>query len=115
MLTGIFILIFIVCILLTIVVLVQESKGGGLASGFSSTTQVIGVKRTSEFLEKATWGLAIGLLVLCLSAAAFGDKASVETIERKSIIEEQIENDVLLPTAPSPSAPAPAPAAEPTD
>lgn len=111
MLTGIFILIFIVCVLLTIVVLVQESKGGGLASGFSSTTQVIGVKRTTEFLEKATWGLAIGLLVLCLSAAAFGDKATVETEERKSIIEDQIENDVILPTAPSgqqPSAPAPA-------
>jgi|TARA_B110000305_G_C19246898_1_gene542793 preprotein translocase subunit SecG len=97
MLTGIFILIFIVCILLTIVVLVQESKGGGLASGFSSTTQVIGVKRTTEFLEKATWGLAIGLLVLCLSAAAFGDKSSVEDVERKSAIEDYIENETILP------------------
>ncbi|MBD79360.1 MAG: preprotein translocase subunit SecG [Crocinitomicaceae bacterium] len=106
MLTVIFILIFLDCILLTAVVLVQESKGGGLASGFSSTTQVIGVKRTADFLEKATWGLAIGLLVLCLGAAAVGDKTENVEVEKKSSIEEYIENETILP--PPEAAPTPA-------
>lgn len=61
------ILIFIVCILLILVVLVQNSKGGGLSSTFASSNQVLGVKKTADFLEKATWTLAIALLVLTLS------------------------------------------------
>ncbi|MCD6068590.1 MAG: preprotein translocase subunit SecG [Bacteroidetes bacterium] len=63
------ILILIVCVLLVLVVLVQNSKGGGLASGFSSNNQIMGVRRTTDFLEKATWGLAGALLVLSLMAA----------------------------------------------
>jgi preprotein translocase subunit SecG len=62
------VLILIVCILLTLVVLVQNSKGGGLASNFSSSNQIMGVRKTADFLEKATWYLAIALLVLSLSS-----------------------------------------------
>ena len=61
------ILIFIVCILLILVVLVQNSKGGGLTSTFASSNQVLGVKKTADFLEKSTWTLAITLLLLTLS------------------------------------------------
>lgn len=61
------ILIFIVCILLILVVLVQNSKGGGLTSTFAASNQVLGVKKTANFLEKATWTLAITLLLLTLS------------------------------------------------
>lgn len=93
MLIAIFVLIFIVCILLTAVILVQESKGGGLASGFSSANQMIGVKRTTEFLEKATWVLAISLMVLCLGAAALGGSSDVQVEETKSSIEQYIENE----------------------
>lgn len=60
------VLILIVCALLTLVVLVQNSKGGGLASGFASNNQIMGVRRTSDFIEKATWGLAAALLILSL-------------------------------------------------
>ena len=49
------ILIVIASILLTLLVLVQNSKGGGLASGFASSNQVLGVRKTTDFLEKATW------------------------------------------------------------
>lgn len=63
------ILILIVCILLTLVVLVQNSKGGGLASNFGQGNQVMGVRKTADFLEKATWTLAISLLVLCIVAS----------------------------------------------
>lgn len=64
MLTTISILIFLACCLLVLAVLVQNPKGGGLASGFQSGTQVMGVRRTADFLEKATWGLAGAIIVL---------------------------------------------------
>jgi len=61
------ILIFIVCILLILIVLIQNSKGGGLTSSFSGSNQVMGVKKTTDFLEKSTWTLSIVLLLLTLS------------------------------------------------
>ncbi|MBN1949821.1 MAG: preprotein translocase subunit SecG [Bacteroidales bacterium] len=63
-------LIILVCILLILVVLVQNSKGGGLAANFGASNQVMGVRRTTDFLEKATWTLAIILLVLSIVASA---------------------------------------------
>jgi len=60
------VLILIACVLMILVVLVQNSKGGGLASNFSSSNQYMGVRKTADFLEKFTWGLAVALLVLCL-------------------------------------------------
>ncbi|GAB4313240.1 MAG: preprotein translocase subunit SecG [Bacteroidales bacterium] len=60
------VLIIITCVLLTLIVLVQSSKGGGLASNFSSSNQFMGVRKTADFLEKATWTLAVSLLVLSL-------------------------------------------------
>ncbi|HOW31239.1 MAG TPA: preprotein translocase subunit SecG [Bacteroidales bacterium] len=60
------VLILIACVLLTLVVLVQNSKGGGLASNFSSSNQFMGVRKTADFLEKTTWTLAIILLSLSL-------------------------------------------------
>ncbi len=60
------VLILITCVLLVLVVLVQNSKGGGLASNFSGSNQYMGVRKTADFLEKATWTLAIILLFLSL-------------------------------------------------
>lgn len=62
------ILCIVVCILLGLIVLVQNSKGGGLAANFSAPTQVMGVRQTADFLEKATWWLVGILVVLCLMA-----------------------------------------------
>jgi preprotein translocase subunit SecG len=59
-------LIIITCVLLALIVLVQSSKGGGLASNFSSSNQFMGVRKTADFLEKSTWTLAIALLFLSL-------------------------------------------------
>jgi len=66
---AISVLILIVCLLLILVVIVQNSKGGGLSSSFGQGNQVMGVRKTADFLEKATWALAISLLVLCLTAS----------------------------------------------
>jgi preprotein translocase subunit SecG len=62
------VLVLITCILLTLIVLVQNSKGGGLASNFASNNQIMGVRKTTDFLEKATWTLAIVLLLLTLTS-----------------------------------------------
>ena len=85
----IMVIVFIVCILLILLVLVQNSKGGGLASSFSSSNQVMGVRRTTDFLEKATWFLALALVVLSIGATAFLPRHG-ET--QKSAIEQQIQN-----------------------
>ncbi len=71
MYTAISILIIIASILLAITVLAQNSKGGGLAANLSSTNQVMGVRKTADFVEKLTWGLAISLLVLSLLSVGF--------------------------------------------
>jgi len=85
------VLIFIVCLLLVLVVLVQNSKGGGLASGFTGSNQVMGVRRTADFLEKATWYLAGALLVLCVMASAFIERGQTS---KESIISKQIQTAV---------------------
>ncbi|MBU0488722.1 MAG: preprotein translocase subunit SecG [Bacteroidetes bacterium] len=64
-------LILIVCVLLILIVLVQNSKGGGLAANFSSQNQTMGVRKTTDFLEKATWTLAISLVFLSLVSIFF--------------------------------------------
>ncbi|MEZ4800742.1 MAG: preprotein translocase subunit SecG [Flavobacteriales bacterium] len=69
--TFIFILIVLVSLLLGVAVLIQNPKGGGLAAGFQGASQVGGVKRTADFLEKSTWYLAVALFVLCLASASF--------------------------------------------
>lgn len=69
------ILILIAALFMILIVLVQNSKGGGLAAGFSSTNQIMGVRKTTDFLEKATWGLAIAILSLSIISTAFYPKA----------------------------------------
>ncbi len=62
------VLVLITCVLLILIVLVQNSKGGGLASNFASNNQIMGVRKTTDFLEKATWTLAIVLVTLTLTS-----------------------------------------------
>lgn len=61
------ILIILVCVLLGAIVLIQNPKGGGLTSNFSSSSQLMGVQKTGDFLEKGTWVLAILLMVFSLA------------------------------------------------
>ena len=109
--TIISILIVIVCILLILVVLVQNSKGGGLASSFSSSNQVMGVRKTADFLEKATWGFAIALFVLSLLATPKKEVATEATdaATEGSVTRKKQEGMVTAPVA----APQTQPAAQP--
>ena len=61
MITFLTVVILIVCFLLGAVILVQNPKGGGLATGFQGASQIGGVQRTTNFLEKSTWFLAVAL------------------------------------------------------
>ena len=71
MITFLTILIALVCLMLTIVVLIQNPKGGGLDSslGGSGANQMFGAARSTDLIEKITWGLAIALFVLCVITA----------------------------------------------
>jgi len=76
-------LIIFIAVILIIVVLAQNSKGGGLSSQFggSGASQLIGVKRTGDLLEKITWYLIIGIFVLSLGSAALVDGNGTNTGE----------------------------------
>ena len=80
------ILVLVVCLLLILIVLVQNPKGGGLSSTFGQGNSVMGVRKTTDFLEKATWTLAIGMMVLCLLA---GFALPRNTYEKEEIETEQ--------------------------
>ena len=71
MYTLIIVLMVLASILLCGIVLIQESKGGGLASGFSSGNQFAGVRKTTDLIEKATWGLALSLVIFSVLSVAF--------------------------------------------
>ena len=92
---AISILIFLAALLLILIVLVQNSKGGGLSSGFSSSNQVMGVRKTTDFLEKATWTLALSVALLCIVSAAF-ITTSDEVQAKQSIIKDEVQNAVKI-------------------
>ncbi|HIE15828.1 MAG TPA: preprotein translocase subunit SecG [Bacteroidales bacterium] len=96
MYTVLSILIIIVSILLLLIVLVQKSKGGGLASNFAGSNQIMGVRKTTDFLEKATWIFAITLIVFSILASMTIPRA--ESNQNKSVIEKQIQ-EAADPTA----------------
>ena len=102
------IIVIIVCVFLGLNVLIQNPKGGGLTSSFSSSSQLMGVKKTGDFLEKGTWILAISLMVLAMAinVAVKGGSSS------GSQYDEQIQKSLKAPVA-APSAFPTTPAAPP--
>ena len=63
------IIIVILALFLCFVVTIQNSKGGGLAAGFASSNQIMGVRKTTDILEKTTWTLVISIAVLSILTA----------------------------------------------
>ncbi|MEO5776886.1 MAG: preprotein translocase subunit SecG [Flavobacterium sp.] len=84
------VLITIVCFLLIIVIMVQNPKGGGLSSSLGGSTQMGGVQKTTDFLDKSTWTLATILIVLILLSSlsfsgAMGDSNSKIIDEKDNV------------------------------
>ena len=100
------VLILIAAVLLILIVLVQNSKGGGLAANFSSSNQMLGVRKTTDFLEKATWVLSITIVVLSVAASLTISRTEAEVDNSKSMLENQIANwkDQSMPDLPNPNA-----------
>jgi preprotein translocase subunit SecG len=85
------VLIFIASVLLILAVLAQNPKGG-MAANFGASNAVMGVRQTSDFLEKSSWGLAIAILVLSLAATMTMPKDRIE--RSRTGIEDAILQDV---------------------
>ncbi len=95
------VIIIIACVLQVLIVLVQNSKGGGLAANFTSAGQSMGIRKTADFLEKSTWTLAAAILILCVVATAAIPRGSGA---ERSRIESSIQNAVdpnAIPTLPT--------------
>lgn len=115
----------IVALLMIGVVLIQKSKGGGLSSQFGGANQVMGVRRTNDFIEKTTWYLAGAMAVLCILGVFFMPRNLIQSASRVTpqAVEQTQPADfnTQLPAAPAaetapaaeaPATPAEAPAAE---
>ena len=93
MFTTVIVLMILVSVLMVLIVLVQKSKGGGLNQSFASQTQVMGVRKSTDFVEKATWYLAAFMFVFSLLSVALlpdnsevnGDSGLNQVIENKKI------------------------------
>lgn len=116
------VLIIIICVLLSLVVLIQNPKGGGLSSTFGNVgQQILGARRSTDIVEKATWTLAVLLLVFSIGSTFFIDKRAAVKADikvEKSEVESQLGNQPFgagtqaLPTG-TPEAQQAAPAEQP--
>ncbi|MFA8301157.1 MAG: preprotein translocase subunit SecG [Hyphomicrobiales bacterium] len=100
MYTFFLILIGIACLLMILVVLVQNSKGGGLASNFAGSNQIMGVRKTTDFIEKFTWGLAVAIVVFSLVASVSLPKASSNAAGVETELTKQVKEKQAQPIAP---------------
>lgn len=97
--TFIIILTVFLAIILIIAVLIQKSKGGGLASNFSGSNQIMGVRRTTDFIEKATWSLACAVAILSIIAVLI----SPTSANTGSMIDAPVPNETEAPSFPVPA------------
>lgn len=96
----ILVFIIVVSLLMMLIVLVQNSKGGGLASNFSSSNQILGVRKTTDFLEKSTWTLAIILVLLCLASSLTIPQGGVNSgTQIDTEMRQQIDQNTVVPAA----------------
>ena len=110
-------LIIIAALLLCVVVMIQNSKGGGLASSFASSNQIMGVRKTTDFIEKATWSLAGFMVVISVACAYVLPSAdSDSSVIMEQAVKESATNPLNAPAgfvAPTTTeTPAEAPATE---
>lgn len=105
-------LMLIISIFMIIIVLVQRSKGGGLNQSFASQAQIMGVRKSTDFVEKATWTLAALLFIFSLSSvAAFPDAVA----RQDGGLDQLLENKAANQAQQAPAFDAQAPAEQPAD
>ena len=89
---GFFVVIIVIAsVLITIAVLLQNSKGGGLASNFGAGNTTFGVRQAADILEKSTWILAAVIIVFSIAAtAAISTSKGTKTTSAKEILEKEL-------------------------
>ena len=98
MYNAIVILIVVASVLMCLIVLIQESKGGGLASGFADNNAMLGVRKTTDVVEKTTWGLAAVMVILSILSVAFlGNFSTSSSTIMEQSVEQQATNPNNLP------------------
>ena len=97
------IVIVILAVLLCFVVTIQNSKGGGLASGFASGNQVMGAPKTADFLEKTTWGLICVIALLSVFAVGAHKSMTAASAEESQVIERAADEVGALQQAAAPA------------
>ena len=106
------VLMVLAAILMCFVVLVQNSKGGGLSSSFASSNQIMGVRKTTDFIEKLTWGLAIFMVVISIATSyVIPTTTEGSSVIMDQAVKEQKTNPLNAPggfAAPQTDAEAPA-------
>ena len=93
MYTLLIILIVLAALLMIGIVLIQESKGGGLASGFASANSLVGVRQITNFIEKATWTLAAAMVVISIACAYVAPQATAEGSVIENAATEQAQTN----------------------
>ena len=108
-------LMVLAAILMCFVVLVQNSKGGGLSSSFASSNQIMGVRKTTDFIEKLTWGLAIFMVVISIATSyVIPTTTEGSSVIMDQAVKEQKTNPLNAPAGfAAPQTDAEAPAAAP--
>ena len=92
-------LIVLASLLMCFVVMIQNSKGGGLASSFASSNQIMGVRKTTDFIEKLTWGLAGFMVVISIFAAyALPTQVEESSVIMNQAVKEQATNPLNVPS-----------------
>lgn len=112
------VLFVLASILMCVIVLIQNSKGGGLASGFASSNQIMGVRKTTDFLEKTTWALAIFMVLMSVVSAYVlkSEPTGRQSAVEMKTLEESRQNPLAAPAVqPSQSAPEEAAAEAPAE
>lgn len=69
MFTFLCVVLIVIASILVLAVLIQNPKGGGIAANFNFPQQIVGVQRTTDLIEKITWGVAIGIFIICLGTS----------------------------------------------
>ena len=103
--TVLTVLVLLASVLITLIVLLQNGKGGGLASNFVAGNQTFGVRQTTDILEKITWGL-VGFIFLVSVVTAFTLNSNVKDLDLSDKIELETaapEFPAALPSAETPS------------
>jgi preprotein translocase subunit SecG len=115
MLTAIIVLICICTVLLILVVLIQNSKGGGLSGEFGGlgSNQLMGVKKTTDLLEQVTWGLGIAIMLLTLSTYIVIDRNPIGATINSANVDAAATKTVPGAGLQTPAQRAPAPATAP--